>query len=593
MTVPLPPLWVLDIECYINYLLVMVRNVLAPGSQPAVVREVFNDRVLVDYALPPGTLVTFNGRNYDMPVLAYSNTGADNKSLKQLSDDIILMNMKPWDAERDYGFAPLVVDHIDLIEVAPGLASLKSYGGRLHSQRLQDLPIEPSAVITDAQRLQLIAYCGNDLQTTIDLYHKLQPQLALREEMGREYDLDLRSKSDAQIAEAVIRKEVEKRLGTRVYRPELAWDYSFRYRVPRWVSFQAPGMRQVLDIIRGAEFTLEHDGSVALPSILESMHIRIGAGLYRMGIGGLHSSEEKVARIADDHTVIVDRDVRSYYPTIILNEGLYPAHMGPAFLEVYRTLVQRRLAAKEQGLKVMADALKITVNGSFGKLGSRWSVLYSPDLLIAVTLTGQLALLMLIESLEAAGFEVISANTDGVVIRTAWERQPQMQALIAAWEMQTGFETEEVEYRGLYAKDVNNYVAVKKDGSTKLKGLYAESGLQKNVTNPICVEAAISYITTGTAVEHTVRACADVRKFLTLRKVEGGAMYGDGYLGKTVRWYYARGETRCITYKSNGNKVARSDGARPLMELPDHIPSDVDRQWYVREAESILKDIGL
>jgi len=60
-----------------------------------------------------------------------------------------------------------------------------------------------------------------------------------------------------------------------------------------------------------------------------------------------------------------------------------------------------------------------------------------------------------------------------------------------------------------------------------------------------------------------------------------------------VRWYYAKGEPRHIEYKLNGNKVAKTDGARPLMELPDVLPADLDYQWYIDEAQSILGDIGL
>ncbi|MDE5458240.1 hypothetical protein GWE18_36630 [Bradyrhizobium sp. CSA112] len=64
------------------------------------------------------------------------------------------------------------------------------------------------------------------------------------------------------------------------------------------------------------------------------------------------------------------------------------------------------------------------------------------------------------------------------------------------------------------------------------------------------------------------------------------------YLGKVIRWYYSTDASGSINYKLNGNKVARSDGAKPLMELPDALPNDVDYDWYIREAESILIDIG-
>ena len=67
--------------------------------------------------------------------------------------------------------------------------------------------------------------------------------------------------------------------------------------------------------------------------------------------------------------------------------------------------------------KVQTDSLKISVNGSFGKLGSKYSALYAPDLLIQTTVTGQLALLMLIERLHLAGVRVISANNMSMQVR--------------------------------------------------------------------------------------------------------------------------------------------------------------------------------
>ena len=153
------------------------------------------------------------------------------------------------------------------------------------------------------------------------------------------------------------------------------------------------------------------------PKELADAAVKIGAGTYRLGIGGLHSSEKSAAQHADAITTLVDRDVASYYPAIILQTNLAPAHMGEAFTQTFRKIVRRRLEAKKNGDKAMADGLKITTNGSIGKFASPWSNLYAPDLFIQTTLTGQLALLMLIEALESEGIPVVSANTDGVVIR--------------------------------------------------------------------------------------------------------------------------------------------------------------------------------
>jgi hypothetical protein len=75
--------------------------------------------------------------------------------------------------------------------------------------------------------------------------------------------------------------------------------------------------------------------------------------------------------------------------------------------------------------------------------------------------------------------------------------------------------------------------------------------------------------------------------------VTGGAVKGDTYLGKAVRWYYAIGETGSIQYKKNGNKVAMTDGAKPLMLLSAKPPEDIDRQWYISKAYAILADLGI
>lgn len=587
--------WLLDTECYRDYFLWMMRDASTgqvvyferyPGSGM--------DIQSMGDLLQTCTSVTFNGIHYDFPIISLALAGADNATLKAASDAIILGGLKHWQVRDQFGGVDLdACDHIDLIEVAPGLGSLKIYGGRLHSKRLQDLPIEPSASISPSDRELLKEYCHNDLLTTGDLLASLQPQIDLRIEMSKEFGLDLRSKSDAQIAEAVIKSEVQKLLGAKVYRPDIDPRYRFKYDVPEYVQFQSYGMKHVLEIIRNAEFHLKPDGSVALPELLEFMRLRIGAGVYSMGIGGLHSSESSVSHIATDGVRILDTDATSYYPSIVLTRGLYPAHLGEPFLRVYRGLVERRVAAKHAGNKVMSEALKIVVNGSFGKLGSPWSVLYSPDLMIAVTLTGQLALLMLIETLELNGLTVLSANTDGVVARVPDAQRDLFDALVSAWEISTGFTTEETEYSALYAKDVNNYIAIKPDGEVKTKGLYATVGLQKNPTNTLCVRAAMAYLQDRTPVADTVRGVVDCREVITIRQVKGGAKYGDEYLGKAVRWYYAAGETRHIEYASNGNKVAKSDGARPLMSLPLMIPRDLDYDWYINEALSILQEVGV
>jgi DNA polymerase elongation subunit (family B) len=588
------PVLIFDCEVYGDYFLLAFRNV---ASGNVVTCEAFAGQALdvakIQRILAAYTLVSFNGAHFDLPVLAMALTGAPCEKIKAVCDAIIVGKKKSWEIYREYGLAQFEIDHIDLIEVAPGQIGLKHYGGRLHAPTLQDLPIAPAASIAPEQRELLRTYCANDLALTERLYQHLLPQIELRARMTQEYGIDLRSKSDAQIAEAVIRSEVEARTKTKLRRCELPANTKLQYTPPAWIDFATRPLREIFDLVREADYRIDQWGSPLMPTTMVDAQVAIGGSVYRLGIGGLHSSETRAAHVADEQNFLVDRDVASYYPSIILGCGLAPANMGEHFLVVYRSIVERRLMAKRTGDKLSADVLKIVVNGSFGKLGSKWSVLYAPALFLQVTLTGQLALLMLIERLEMHGIPVVSANTDGVVIKCPVKQSAEMDAIVDWWESITGFATEATDYAAIYSRDVNNYIALKVGGGVKTKGAYASTSLSKSPANEICTEAAIAYLTDGTPVATTITSCRDITKYLTLRQVNGGALWQGQPLGRVVRWYYARGETAAIHYQTNGNTVARSQGSRPCMVLPETFPADIDIDWYIGEASDLLTDLGV
>lgn len=597
------PTVICDIELYRNYLLIGFRNV-ATGNVRHI--EVFGegDKLSADDTktlrgvFERYRTVTFNGNNYDIPMISAALKGATCAELKVLSDKIIVNNIKHW----NLGIELVRCDHIDIFDVAPLMASLKIYGGRLHCPKMQDLPIAPDAVIRDEDRPLLRLYNGNDMETTQRLYEHLALQIALREKMSAVYNVDLRSKSDAQIAETVIVRQLENILGKKIDRPEVPSGTRFNYTPPKFLAFSRPELRELLATTARLEFLVTDGGSVQMPDGLKKAAARIEGGVYRLGIGGLHSSEQVVSYYSDETWEVSDHDVTSYYPEIILTNGIAPPHMGHHFLRVFGDQKNQRVAAKRNGDKVAADSLKIVVNGAGGKLNSKWSKLYYPQGFIHMTLTGQLSLLMLIERLVDAGVEVLSANTDGVTVRTRRDRLTIRDEVIAGWEHDTAFATEATFYRSIHIRDVNNYIAIKDDGKFKLKGAFAMEdlcpsamvGLAKNPANEVCIEAAALFLRDGVPVETTVRNCTDIRRFVTIRQVNGGAIDQAGnYLGKAVRWYYAKGVAGPLRYKVNNYTVARSEGARPCMDLPDTLPSDVDHDWYIREAQSLLADVGV
>lgn len=588
-----------DIECYPNYFIVVFKS--AQSGKIVKFEESPNESINVSklgWMLVNFTIIGFNSNNYDCPIVCLALRGWKAQALYAASINLIC-GMALRDFCKEYVIKLDVFNSIDLIEVVPLKGSLKLYTGRIHCQRMQSLPYDPHEHLSELQAKAVFRYCCNDLDNTELLHTELKPHLALREKMSAEYGIDLRSKSDAQVAEHCICAGVKQINGRYPKKPEIDWLATWKYQIPKCLSYTSPVFNNLLKIVGDVDFALTDQGKIDLPTELKGLKLNLGYyGVYRLGIGGLHSSEQSIKHIADADTLLIDTDVKSYYPAIILSQELYPKHMGKAFLKVYHDIVTRRLHAKDIGDELTSSCLKIAINGSFGKFGSMYSRLFSPEFLIQITLTGQLCLLMLIDMLESAGISVISANTDGVILKCPNSAYTVAQRIVKDWERRTTFEMEESRYSAIYSRDVNNYIAVKADGKLKVKGVYSELGsalnsrLSKNPEHYICSLAVQNFLAEGTSIEETIRGCKDFTKFVTVRNVVGGAHKDGVYLGKTIRWYYTKDVYGHISYVLSGNKVPLTDGAKPVMDLPKEMPTDISYDWYLNEAQAILMDVG-
>jgi len=594
---------VFDIEIYQNYFLIAFKSV---ESKKVAYFECYNkiniDFQWLNWIIHNFTLISFNGIKFDIPILKLMLAKYDVPKLKHAADQLIQsieFGGRPYELLRKYKVSRLEIDHIDLIEVAPLSASLKLYAGRLHCRRMQDLPFAPETILTEDQIKITRLYCINDLDSTLLLYNSLRTEISIREDIGSRYKIDVRSKSDPQVAEAVVTKELGIR-NRNEYINNNVKSY-FKYRVPEFIKFKTPLLQNVLEVVRNETYYVSAEGKVYLPESVTNLDITIGGLRYQMGNGGLHSTEKTIAYKSNEHYTLIDRDVVSYYPMIVIVLGLFPAQLGRQFLKIFKSYVYERIKAKETGDDKRANMLKIFINGIFGKFGSPFSIMYAPELLIQVTMTGQLSLLMLIEWLSLAGIKCVSGNTDGIVIQQPNDRKNDVLSIISAWENITGFKTEESVYSALYSRDVNNYIAVyekpKKGVYVKNKGAFRRPDLSKNTVNTICIDAVNDYLVKGRSIEETITTCSDIREFLTIRNVKGGGVKvwsetDIEYLGKAARWYYSKETQGEIVYAKSGNKVARSDSAKPLMQL-EGFPSDIDYDWYIKEAYDMLEQLGI
>lgn len=594
---------VYDIECYPNYFLIAFKSLdinkvfwfeQSPDST-------INTHKL-SWVASNFTLTGFNNKKFDDILLGMAIQGRfSNDDFHQATKMLIEFELQKKDVEKRFKFKVPKMDTIDLIEVAPLEGSLKLYTARIHARKIQDLPYDPQKLLTQKQALDVRVYCINDLDNTELLRNTLSKSIALRIVMSRKYKKDLRSKSNAQIAESVLNGEIQRLTGEYPKKQNFAPGYCFKYEPPEFIEFKTEFMQNVLAIIVNTTFKLSENNKLSLPETIANLNVSIGETVYNFGMGGLHSTESSISRISNEQYTYKDNDVASYYPRIILNNNLYPENIGPLFLEILNVIVEERLAAKEvPELIETANSLKIVINGTGGKFNDKYSKLNSPKSFIQMTLTGQLSLLMLIETLELHDVRIVSANTDGIVIQVPTGKEVVVSNLISEWMKKTGFTMEETEYIAVYSRDVNSYMALKPNGKWKLKGAYAANSvepnkvkcLEKNPTAEISILAVCEFLSKNIPIEQTINECQDITKFVSVRVVKGGAVKDGVYIGKVVRWYYKEGELGTINYKESGNKVSLSDGAWPLMVLPDEFPKDVDKSWYIRKAYNILEEIG-
>lgn len=613
-----------DIEIYRNYSLIVFMSretkrfcylEMTDGESLAI--------DLISFIMYQVCTVGFNSNHYDLIIASAMLAGFSCSLLKDISDDIIKHGMRENDLCEKYKFKLLrKINTYDLKEVAPLNDSLKKYAARMHAKRLQELPYDPDKILTVEERLRIREYCFVDNQNTDLLADELTEQIALRVNLSKMYDgIELRSKSDAQIAEAVIISELTKLNGRRPYKPDYDLSQSFKYTPPAYIHFQTPELQHILERVKGCVFTLRANGSPQCDELAGNKDLKIppmtaviNGRSYTMGLGGLHSTESAQSIVIKPGSGwgLYDTDFESFYPKMELNNEWHPSHLGRAFLTVFGKLVSKRLHAKaqaaickkagdkegEKAWKVEADSLKITINGMFGKLGSVFSILYSPDLLIQTTVTGQLTLLMLIEACEMCGIKVVSANTDGFVVLLHDSQRELFNSIVKGFEGLSTLKTEETPYREIHSRDVNNYIAVKTDGEVKVKGVYSEKGstgntrLSKNPDALIVADALVAYLTKGTPIIKTIRECKDIRRFVLVENVRGGGHFNGTYLGKTVRWVYGKGSRGTINAVDSGNTVSNSYGAVPMMDLPDEFPTNLDHDRYVSVALQELVNIG-
>lgn len=380
---------------------------------------------------------------------------------------------------------------------------------------------------------EMADYNDNDVYIVAELIRMNQEEVLLRYRISEEYKVDVYSASRSTIADKVIVKLYSKFTGlhpkafidTKTIRRKILVSEILSDKI----AFSTPELNDILSGIRS--LTLRGEKGE-----FDREFTFMGTS-YTIATGGLHSNEIPAVYIENSDSIIVDRDVASYYPNMIRSLKVCQKHLIPkAWFRIADTIVDERLEhkhlAKDKSLDVMerdkhataAACLKIVANaGIFGKMGSEKSFLCDKKAMYQVTINGQLFLLMLIEKLELAGIHVISANTDGIVTIVPRKLEQTADDICHWWEKHLGLELEFTYYTKYVTEGVNSYLTVKRGGSSKFKGrmnpkMFLED-LSKGYNSPIVAKCVTEYFINGTPVMETLRNAKSILDFCRTQNV--------------------------------------------------------------------------
>lgn len=226
--------------------------------------------------------------------------------------------------------------------------------------------------------------------------------------------------------------------------------------------------------------------------VADTLNVVVNGFRFDFGTGGIHGSVESQIVKSDDEYMIIDADVASMYPNLAISNQVYPEHLGRKFCDIYKDVYEERKKYKKGSAE--NAVMKLALNGTYGESNNQFSPLYDPQFTMAITINGQLSLCMLSEMLMGIeGCKIIQCNTDGVTVMIPRKHKDKYDQVCSEWQKVVKLELEFAEYKAMYVRDVNSYLALYTDGKVKRKGAYEYENLgwhqdQSSLVIPMAAE---------------------------------------------------------------------------------------------------------
>lgn len=521
-------------------------------------------------------LVTFNGINFDQQVMEWivdnHQKWVDDTNLEiaarihRYAQNVIENSnygIFPDYKEAKFRIPPLDVFKILHFDNEARRTSLKWCAFMLNMD-VEEMPIHHSAKnlsIKDVETTQ--SYRRNDVMVTEGVLNLILGNVSLPElkdykgknkiqdrfDVMKETGMQCLNWSDVKIGEEwnklnYIKAEKvfdEKSIfPTKVIYP---FGKKFKQFFPKSIHFTTPKLQKFIKDM-GEQFVLAEK---------QEFPVTIGGTTYTIAKGGLHSNEKNRRLLPLSGYLLRDADVGGQYPNFIIKEPVCPPHLKMTIITIADRNVKNRSVYKAQAKKLQAEGksdearplmglqemLKLCNNGGlFGKLGQKGSFLEYPSGLLKVCMGNEIEILMLIEMMEEAGFQVVSGNTDGIVTMFPAEKEPLYNEICQKWEEKVGnVENGKLEYAdfdGLWQDSINSYIGKKKGDGVKKKGRFmTEFEINKNKSARIIPLALEQYFIYGVEPQQFIRSHTDIFDFCIAKKATGKMHYEEQWTDET------------------------------------------------------------
>ena len=561
--------FVYDIEVFPNLFTLAIKNTESGTSRVYEISSRKNDlfQIVRLFASKSVIYCGFNTIHYDAVIVSflimhYSELIALPvweicKKIKELSDEIVNSKDGQFSSWSKYKYANLfpTLDLLTMLWSSKLRVGLKELQVTMGYHNVEEFEGDFNSWIPENQIDDVISYNLNDINSTEELLNRCKGDIDLRLAIEDEYGIKALNKDGVNLGMEIIKCRYLEETG-------LNWNDIKDLRSPcdkvclgeiifPFIKFNSPDLQQMLDEIK----TL----CIAPDDREFERKFIIGGVEHTLSLGGLHSVNKPEKFEPKEGFILADSDATSLYPTVLIEYNLYPRHLGPEFINVYKKIRDERVEAKRNGNKLKDKTLKLSINGLSGNLQSEFSWCYDPKTVVTLRLNCQLMMIMLLEILIEEGAQICQSNTDGILYIIENKSIKRLEKRFEKWSKLTkiGLETEYFERFYQYA--INDYVGVCKGYSQykdpkliKKKGLFIDTvSLGKGMAPMIVPEAINKYFVDGIPVEETLYGCKDILKFCTYQKVNKKfqVLYGGEKVRHINRYYMS----------TNGKELTKKD----------------------------------